>query len=181
MAMTGRPSRKPRPPLDAAALQSIALRYVERFATSRTKLAQYLKRKIAERGWEDERPADIERLVERFCELGYVDDRMFALSKARSLGTRGYGARRVSQALHQAGIGEADRDEADRHTEEDAVSSALRYARRKRLGPYALFEADRPGKEKALAAMIRAGHAFDLSRKIVDMAPGADIDPLNIG
>lgn len=179
--MTGRSPRKPRPPLNAESLQSLALRYVERFATSRARLASYLNRKLVERGWVGDRPADIGGLVDRFSDLGYVDDRSFALSKARSLGTRGYGARRVRQALQQAGISEDDRTDADQHVEEDKVESALRYARRKRIGPYATVDIDRVAREKALAAMIRAGHGFDLSRKIVQMDPGADIDPLNLG
>jgi regulatory protein len=181
MAMTGRQPRKPRPPLNAEKLQNMALRYVERFATSRARLAAYLHRKVRERGWEGAREPDIDGLVARFAELGYVDDRSFALGKARSLGARGYGARRVTQALHQAGIGEEDRADADRHVAEEAVESALRYARRKRLGPFALAELDRAAMDKALAAMVRAGHGFDLSRKIVQLEPGAEVDPLTLG
>jgi len=181
MAMTGRTPRRPRPPLDVESLQSLALRYVERFATSRAKLASYLQRKLIERGWGGERPADVERLVERFAELGYVDDRSFALSKARSLGTRGYGARRVQQALQQAGISEEDRGEANQQVADDKVESALRFARRKRLGPFAVEELDRAAREKALAAMLRAGHRYDLARAIVQLEPGAEFDRLNLG
>ena len=48
---TSRERRQP-PPLDAAALERLALRYVERFATTRGRLTDYLTRKIRERGWE---------------------------------------------------------------------------------------------------------------------------------
>jgi len=178
-ARPGRGPGKPGPPLPKETLQSLALRYVERFATSRSKLTSYLTRKIAERGWGEDKPAEIDCLVERFSELGYVDDRSFALSKARSLGTRGYGARRVRQALRHAGISEEDRADADQLVDDDAVESALRYARRRRLGPYAVALLDKAQLEKALAAMIRAGHGFDLSRKIVHMAPGDDPEALN--
>ena len=181
MAMTGRGPRKPRPHLEAESLQSLALRYVERFATSRAKLAAYLHRKLRERGWGGPGQPDIAALVARFAELGYVDDRGFALSKARSLGARGYGARRVNQALHHAGIDEADRTEADRQVEADALESALRYARRKRLGPFASAEMDRAMRDKALAAMIRAGHSFETARRIVQMEPGAAVDRLTLG
>ena len=44
--------RRPVPPLDRAALERLALRYVERFATTRGRLTDYLKRKIRERGWD---------------------------------------------------------------------------------------------------------------------------------
>lgn len=181
MAMTGPRPRKPRPPLTAEKLQDMALRYVERFATSRAKLGQYLHRKVIERGWEGDRPPQIEALVEKLAGLGYVDDRQFALSKARSLGARGYGGRRVHQALHQAGIGESDRDEAERQVESDELESAVRYARRKRIGPFGVVTMDRAAREKALAAMVRAGHGFQLSRRIVDLSPDDQIDVTTLG
>ena len=77
--------------------------YVGRFATTRAKLAQYLRRKLREKGWEAPRPPDIEPLVERLARLGYVDDAAFALSKARSLGQRGYGERRVDHGAAPGG------------------------------------------------------------------------------
>ena len=39
-------------------------------------------------------------LAEHFSQLGYVDDAAFAAGKSRSLAARGYGARRLTQALH---------------------------------------------------------------------------------
>ncbi|HYZ48955.1 MAG TPA: RecX family transcriptional regulator, partial [Sphingomonas sp.] len=41
-------------PLDAPALERFALRYVERYATTRARLADYLSRKLRERGWAGE-------------------------------------------------------------------------------------------------------------------------------
>ena len=87
-------SSRPPPPLDARALEQLALRYVERFATTRGKLAHYLARKIRERGW-DGPPADPQAIAERMAGYGYVDDRAYAEAKARALTRRGYGARRV--------------------------------------------------------------------------------------
>lgn len=81
MAHNARPvmtSKRPPPPLDEDALRELALRYVGRFATSRGKLLAYLARKLRERGWGGEAPADPEALVARFAELGYVDDSGFA-------------------------------------------------------------------------------------------------------
>ena len=48
--MAMRQERRTLPPLDAAALERLALRYVERFATTRGKLTDYLRRKIREIG-----------------------------------------------------------------------------------------------------------------------------------
>ena len=168
--------RAPRP-LDGAGLQELALRYVSRFATTRAKARDYLRRKLRERGWEGGDPPDLEALVAKLAELGYVDDAAFARAKAGSLGARGYGSKRVSQALARAGVSEADGEDARTVAEDGAVEAALRFARRRRIGPFGTGRPDPATREKALAAMIRAGHAFALAKAIVDAAPGEQPDP----
>ena len=174
--MDARNGRKARPPLDQDTLERFALRYVERFATTRAKLATYLTRKLRERGWTGEREADVEAVVERLAGLGYVDDAGFALSKSRSLSARGYGAARVRMALRAAGVGDADGAAAKEHAAEQAVDAALRFARKRRLGPFASERSDPRDRERALAAMIRAGHGFALAKSILDLAPGSQPD-----
>ena len=168
---------RPVPPLDAAALERLALRYVERFATTRGRLTQYLVRKIRERGWEGA-AADPPALAEKLADLGYIDDRAFGEARAAAMGRRGLGKRRVAGALHQAGIVEEDRAAIVPAVEERALETALGFARRRRIGPYATVQADRPQREKHIAAMIRAGHDFTLARRIASMAPGDDVEPL---
>lgn len=158
-------------------LDELALTYVARFATSRAKLATYLQRKLKERGWEDEGDPPVSRIVERLSNLGYVDDAAFAASKARSLRFRGYGNRRVSSALYAAGIGEEDREPALDCPIEETISAALRFAQRRRFGPYANADADRETRQKWLAAMLRAGHGLDLSRRIILLPAGIEPDP----
>ncbi|HUD91965.1 regulatory protein RecX [Sphingobium sp.] len=170
--MTGK--RLP-PPLDEESLRDLALRHVTRFATSRGKLLTYLNRKLRERGWGGEQPADPEALADRFVELNYIDDAGYAVMKSASLGRRGYGARRVEEELRAAGIAEGDREQADAQTRKDAWSAADRFARRKRVGPYATAPLDQKQREKAIAAFLRAGHDYAVARRWVDAAPGADM------
>lgn len=167
--MTGK--RLP-PPLDEDMLRDLALRHAARFATSRGKLLAYLRRKLRERGWRGGKPADPEGLADHFVELGYIDDAGYAMMKSASLGRRGYGARRIGEELRAAGIAEEDRAQADAQTRKDAWSAADRFARRKRLGPYATAPLDPPAREKAIAAFLRAGHDYAVARKWVDAAPG---------
>ena len=169
--------KKPRPALDAEGLERLALFYAGRYATTRAKLASYLKRKLRERGWEGEGEPPIERLVERFAELGYIDDRAFASARAASLQRRGYGERRLDQALYAAGIEPEDAAEAKEQAQDGAWDSALRFARRKSIGPFAAGEMDRPQRQKALAAMLRAGHPMEIARKLIDARPGAVPNP----
>ena len=174
--MRGRSRRREPLPLDSARLDELALTYVGRFATTRAKLESYLARKIRERGWAGERAPETQAVVERLVSLGYVDDAQYALSKARSLTGRGYGPRRVGQSLYAAGIGEEDGEAARELAGEESVEAALRYARRRRVGPFAVAPADPAARERALAAMIRAGHSFGLSKAILSLKPGEDVD-----
>jgi regulatory protein len=176
MAMGTQPRRKTRQPLTAAKLEEMALNYVGRFATSRAKLVSYLGRKLRERGWEGAVAPQVDELADRLVRLGYIDDRAFALSKARSLTGRGYGQRRVQQALTLAGIGEEEAADAHGLAEEEAVAAALRFAKRRSIGPYATHSGDPAQRERALAAMIRAGHRFAIARVIVDLKPGENPD-----
>ena len=164
--------RTPRPPLDRRHLEELALRYVGRFATSRKRLDDFLRRKLRERGWEGDGEAPVADVVERLAGLGYVDDAAFALSRARSLGARGYGPRRLAGALAEAGIAEDDAGPAMQCAGDDSAEAILRFARRRRIGPFAEQPPDRSTREKWLAAMVRAGHDFALARRIVDCPPG---------
>ena len=174
--MAARTLNKARPALNATALEELALRYVGRFATTRARLVTYLDRKLRERGWEGEREPDPEAIAERMAQRGYVDDAAYALSKSRALTGRGYGPRRVRQSLRAAGVGEEDAQPADELAEAERINAALQFAWRRRLGPYSAEAADREDRQRALAAMIRAGHSFAVSRAIVALEPGSEID-----
>ena len=174
--MRPRQPHRPRPPLDEASLKELGLAYVARFATSRAKLADYLRRKLRERGWAGSGHPPVTEIVEWAAEAGFIDDAAYALSKARVLGARGYGERRVGQALRAAGIEEDDGAAARNHARETAEEAALRFARRKRFGPYAATPPDRRESDKALAAMMRAGHPFELAKRILLLPPDFDSD-----
>lgn len=174
--MSARTPARKRKPLNEERLHELALFYVGKFATTRAKLAAYLNRKLRERGWEGNASPDVDRLVERLAGSGLVDDALYALSKSRSLSERGYGAARVRQSLRAAGVGEEDGAAAHELAADEAAFAALRFARRRRIGPFADAVPDRAGRERALAVMIRAGHGFDLAKAVVDAEPGSDLD-----
>jgi regulatory protein len=161
-----KPARKAPPPLDQARLNDLALGYAARFATTRAKLARYLARKLKERGWAGSQPADIAALIDRLAALGYVDDASFAAMKGRAMAARGLGQRRVAEALAAAGVTPDDRGAAPDAAQ--AIATAVAFARRKRLGPFARTGSDDPNlRQKALAAMLRAGHSFEVARRVL--------------
>lgn len=178
--------RKPRP-LDETALRDLAIAYAARFSTTGAKLESYLARKIRERGVaEDGDGRTIElgvgTLVERLIELGYVDDAAYARARSRDLTGRGYGKRRVEQALWAAGVDDELRQD---HAPSQAQGrrAAILLAKKRRFGIFGTKlaadlapEAQRAAKEKQIAAMLRAGHDFADVRFILDASREDEID-----
>jgi regulatory protein len=155
----------------------LALAYVARFSTTAVKLERYLQRKIRERGWAGEGAPELALvpLIERCVASGYVDDEGFARAKAAGLLRRGFGARRVREALSEAGVAD-DVRQVVRPTETAARRAALTLARKRRFGPFGSAPLDKPLREKQIAAMLRAGHSVDSARRVVDEASAAEAE-----
>jgi regulatory protein len=156
-----------RRPLDSLRLEQLALAYVARFATSAAKLDGYLRRKLRERGWASDDEPPVAALVAKFVAAGYIDDEAFARSRSAGLLRRGYGQRRIAQALGAAGIAGEVR-EAVRAGEPEQRRAALAMARKRGFGPFGVAAADRAAREKQIAALLRAGHRLDSARELVD-------------
>ncbi len=165
--MTSNRHNKIRKPLDSDALNALALHYLGRYATTRAKLKSYLRRKVQERGWTGDDPANFDAIVDRCADLGYVDDRVFAETRAASLGRRGYGGRRIGAALQGAGI-ERELVAAVMPDEDAALIAAQIYARRKRIGAFGDIVTDPKVRQRQFAAMLRAGHSFDLAKRFTN-------------
>jgi regulatory protein len=178
--------KRVKPPLTEAKLRDLALHYAARFATTGARVEGYLTRKIRERGLAEDADGrtlmvDIPALVARLVELGYVDDDAYARMRARDLGARGYGARRVDETLRHAGVGDNLRAV---HAPGEAAGrrAAALMARKRRLGPFGaqVTGADplaaRKGHEKAVAAMLRAGHQYEHARFILAARSTGDVE-----
>ena len=154
------PTRRVRP-LDAAAFERLALGYVGRLRDqprqARATIFDASSPSAAGRARASRRSR---RIVERFAELGYVDDRAFAEAAGRALSARGYGARRLDGALGASASRAADAAAAlARRPMTTPGQTALRFAQRRRIGPFADRPLDQKSRSRrAFAAMMRAGH-----------------------
>lgn len=172
--------RGPKPPKRVTPhyLENAALHYLQRFASSTDNLRRVLMRKVdrsaAAHGTDREEGARwVEELLARYQRSGLLNDETYARMRAESLHRRGTSTRAIAQKLAAKGI---DRDEAGKALDtlrEDVgpeleVTAALALARRRRLGPYRLPEARAAHREKDLAALGRAGFAYDIARRVVD-------------
>ena len=122
--------------------------------------AAYLGRKLRERGWAEARRA-ADRGARRADGGARLCRRPRLRERPRRRRSRGAAMARggSATALRAAGIGEEDGAEAREAAEDGRLGRppcALPSAGGS--GPFAAAEADRPAREKALAAMLRAGH-----------------------
>jgi regulatory protein len=114
-------------------------------------------------------------------DVGYVDDDAYARMRARDLGARGYGARRVEETLRHAGVGEGLR-RAHAPGEAAGRRAAALMAQKKRLGPFGARAegldplAARKAHEKAVAAMLRAGHQYDHVKAVLAARSSAELE-----
>jgi regulatory protein len=141
-----------------------SLSYLTRFASTRRNLERHLRRKFAppEDGDID---ALMERCLARLEELGLLDDARYAEDRARSLRSQGKSARAIRDRLSKKGVDASLVEGALRAESEDAeLVSALRHAKRRRLGPFRTKEKD---ERRELASFARAGFSFGVAKRVL--------------
>ncbi len=172
-------SQKPKKPRKASPkrLESIALHYLQRFASSSENLRRVLMRRVVKSAWaHDTDPEEavpwIDDIIVRFRRSGLLDDAGYAEGLTHSLSRRGMPRRAIRARLRQKGV---DGDVIDtalaRLTEEVGdpdLAAALALVRRRRLGPYRASDASAEFRAKDLAAMARAGFGYDVARRVIE-------------
>ncbi len=103
---------------------------------------------------------------------GVVDDTAFAGARARSLTRAGHSRRAVSAHLAAKGV-PRDLVQAALPDAESELAAALAYARRRRLGPFRLLEADADTLRRELGALARAGFPQPVAQQALRMDPEA--------
>lgn len=136
----------------------------------------------------DEAQAWIEITANHCVKVGLINDRSFALTKARSMARKGRSSRRIKEALFEKGVGEKDikavLNELEQYENNNDWKAAGIHAKKKRLGPYrpADLPMDWDAKEKKLKREIgnfaRAGFSLDISLKIVKASTIAEVEKL---
>ena len=177
MARVKRP-RGRRPPLDAEQLRGAraALRRANLRRPGRS-CAPISRASSASAAGTGARDPTWRRSPSRFAELGYIDDAAYALAKSRALSARGYGKRRLDrQAARRRGrasgrTGRARRMPTRKRSTRRCASPSGGGSARSRAAA-----ADPQRREKAIAAMVRAGHGFALAEAIIGLPPGSEID-----
>ena len=180
------PGKARRRPLKATpkALERSALHYLERYDSCSGHLRRLLQRKIqisARIHGTDpqEGAAAIEPVIARLTGLGLLDDARYARERVRSLRARGTSAAMIRAKLRakslpaeliDTALGEGGTDPA-----EHELLAALRYARRRRLGPFRTAERE-SRRDRDLAALARQGFAYETARRVIDSEDPAALE-----
>ena len=165
-----------------ARMMNKAVDYLGRYASSRHKLGQILQRFATRKlsGYDaDEIAAAIQQTIDKCGQLGYLNDRQFAVTVARSQRQRGRSQVLIRQRLRQHQLNDDiiahAFAEADKNIANGDLQAAIRFAQRRRLGPFAQrhnahhqrLDANQ-WKQRDLGAMARAGFSMVISQQVLD-------------
>ncbi len=165
-------------------IESWALAYLARYASSAENLRRVLLRRARGRGSpapaaRAETAALVDALVERYRGSGLLDDRAYAAARVQSLHRRGEFGARIRARLAAKGVERSLAAEAVRglrgESADPDLAAACAFARRRRLGPYRRAAAD-PARE--LGALARAGFPRRVAERVLACADIAAIEAL---
>jgi len=175
------PSRRRAPKrITEAYLERSAIHYLRRYPAPSAHLHQVLmrrvRRSVAYHGGELAEEEDkLRAVIDRLCARGVVDDAFFARARAEELHRRGTSARGIRAKLVAKRVPRHLVDDAlaslAERSEDPELVAAIRYATRRRLGPFAMTSDPdqlRQRRQKDLASMARAGFSFGVCRRVLD-------------
>ncbi len=144
--------------------------YFEHRSTTRGHLEQLLRRRIHKAAPDEEGReallAHLPRLLDELERRGLLDDRAWAESRLRRLRRQGHSERSIRAHLLRKRVPRALIDELLRERPVDPLLAALRYARRRRLGPFR-HDGDEEACDKDLAKLGRAGFDYATARAVL--------------
>lgn len=169
-------------------LRNAALYYLQRYSSSSENLREVLTRRVwrAERHHETDREEAaqwIDDIVQGFQKSGLLDDRTYAEARVQSMFRQGRSRRLMILELRKKGVApdvieSALASLASENPTPDR-SAAIRYARRRRLGPYRTKSRE-DYRDRDMAAVARAGFDYETARRVIDAetAESLEEDPL---
>jgi len=180
-ASRGKSPKKKASSVSRAALEAAALRYLERFDCTTSKLKQVLDARVrkASRAGDEAAaaaPTIIAELLERYQSSGLIDDQRFAQNFARSQRDRGASKRMIEQKLRSRGVSSELASEVlvSPDLAGSELEAARTFARRRRLGPHRTPETRAAFRHKDLIALGRAGFDYDTATRVVGNSSSED-------
>lgn len=157
-------------------LKNSSLYYLSRFSTSSENLKRVLMRKVARsanhHGTDPEEcQLLIEELIANYLRSGLLDDNAYAKTQATNLHNKGNSSRNIRSKLRQKGLKSDIIEMAVSALSKDYKNpervAAIRFAKRRRLGPFQKKELNEETRKKHMATMARAGFSYEIAKYII--------------
>lgn len=147
-----------------------ALQYLGKYASSSTNLHQVITRR-AKRKFDDLETEQVTALADHavnFCtDNGFLNDTSYAEMKASSGRRKGHSSRKIAATLSQKGV---DREVISQTlSDTDDFEAAVRYASRKRMGPFRTRPKDEKTDRREAASFARQGYSSEISYRVLNL------------
>ena len=164
-------------------IESKALWYLQRYASSSNNLRQYLRRKTKDTHLNFGSHEIIEKIIKSFEKQNILNDRIFSESKIRSYLNKGWAFKKIKFKLLELGISKDIADESIDNFEDTnhnlELISAIKLAKKRSIGPYRKSELTDKLKNKEYGILSRAGFSYSLCKKVLNELNLEEIDIIN--
>lgn len=156
-------------------LKNIALYYLKRFESSTANLRSVLQRRVndyarQEKSFDKAQAYEwIEEILSDFEKHNYLNDERYSEIKIKNYIAAGKSPRYIIGKLREKGVEEETAARLMDLEEYDPFDSALKLARKKRIGPYSVSEEIRKERRsKDMAILVRAGFDYDVVIRVLE-------------
>ena len=158
-------------------LKDLAYSYLEKYSPSKQQLKVYLLKKYLTKikGTKSKKEVTsiIDQIISNLEKNKFLNDEMYADSKARMFLRRGYSLNKINQSLRNKGIQDEyvkkSIDKIKENEIEPDFVSALKLCKRRRIGPLRPESNRELFYKKDMGILARGGFSFDLSKRVLDL------------
>ena len=158
-------------------LKDLAYSYLEKYSPSKQQLKVYLLKKYLTKikGTKSKKEVTsiIDQIISNLEKNKFLNDEMYADSKARMFLRRGYSLNKINQSLRNKGIQDEyvkkSIDKIKENEIEPDFVSALKLCKRRRIGPIRPESNRELFYKKDMGILARGGFSFDLSKRVLDL------------
>ena len=166
---------KPMRKMTKMRIKNIGLYYLKRFESSVANLRSVLRRRVNDYAFhtpefvKQEGYDWIEEVLSDFQRVGYLNDARYSELKIKDYMAAGKSPRYIHGKLREKGIDENLIEKPIAEQDFDPFESALKLARKRRIGPFSASEEIRKERRsKDLAILVRAGFDYDVAVKVLE-------------
>ena len=159
-------------------LRDLAYSYIEKYNPSKQQTKTYLLKKYLTKFQGSKQRKEITEIIDNIVsnleKSHFLNDRLYADSKARMLLRRGYSLNKINNSLRVKGIEQkniqASLEKIKNKDSDPDFNSAMKICKKRRIGPMRPDANRELFYKKDMGILARSGFSFDISKKILSMS-----------